>query len=137
MRIIKLSKEISMSLKTKSSPESIVRYIKPKTRRKFTTEEKIQIISECLIGEQSIAGLCRREGIYQTMYYKWNKAFLDSRKEKAYGDTVREAGSEERESTSYGLGMPTRYAPWRNYWVFKPISRNSFISLEYFLNPMR
>jgi len=57
-----------MSVKKKASPESIVRDIKRKARRKFTAEEKIRIILEGLRGEESITDLCRREGIHPTMY---------------------------------------------------------------------
>jgi len=84
-----------MSVKTKASPESIVRDIKRKTRRKFTAEEKIRIVLEGLRGEESITDLCRREGIHSTIYYKWSKAFLEAGKRQLTGDTVREAGSEE------------------------------------------
>ena len=84
-----------MSTKKKSSPESIVRDIKRKTRRKFTAEEKIRIVLVGLRGEESISDLCRREGIHPTMYYKWSKAFLEAGKRQLTGDTVREAGSEE------------------------------------------
>jgi len=84
-----------MSIEKKTSPESIVRDIKRKTRRKFTSEEKIRIVLEGLRGEESIADLCRREGIHPTMYYKWSKAFLEAGKRQLTGDTVREAGSEE------------------------------------------
>jgi transposase len=84
-----------MSVKRKASPESIIRDIKRKTRRKFTSEEKIRIILEGLRGEQSIADLCRKEGLHPTLYYKWSKAFLEAGKRQLTGDTVREAGSEE------------------------------------------
>jgi transposase len=95
LRIIKPNKEISMNTKKKQSPDSIVREIKRKTRRKFTAEEKIRIILEGLKGEESIADLCRKEGIHPTMYYKWSKAFLEGGKRRLTGDTIREAGSEE------------------------------------------
>jgi transposase len=95
LRIIKPSKEISMSKKKTASPDSIIREIKRKTRRKFTAEEKIRIILEGLKGEESIADLCRKEGIHPTMYYKWSKAFLEGGKRRLTGDTIREAGSEE------------------------------------------
>ena len=84
-----------MSTKKKSSPESIVREIKRKTRRKYTAEERIRIVLEGLRGEQSITDLCRREGIHPGIYYKWSKAFLEAGKQRLTGDTVREAGSEE------------------------------------------
>ena len=84
-----------MSVKTKASPESIVRDIKRKTRRKFTAEEKIRVVLEGLRGEQSIADLCRKEGVHPTLYYKWSKAFLEAGKRQLTGDTIREAGSDE------------------------------------------
>ncbi len=81
--------------KSRTSPESIVREIKRKTRRKFTAEEKIRIVLEGLRGEESITDLCRKEGIHPTMYYKWSKSFLESGKRQLNGDTVREASSNE------------------------------------------
>ncbi len=84
-----------MNTKKKSSPESIVREIKRRTRRKYTAEEKIRIVLEGLRGEQSITDLSRREGIHPGVYYKWSKAFLEAGKHRLNGDTVREAGSEE------------------------------------------
>ena len=84
-----------MSTKRKSSPESIVREIKRKTRRKYRAEERIRIVLEGLRGEKSITDLCRKEGIHPGIYYKWSKAFLEAGKQRLTGDTVREAGSEE------------------------------------------
>jgi transposase len=84
-----------MNTKKKSSSESIVREIKRKTRRKFSAEEKIRIVLEGLRGEESIADLCRREGLHPGIYYKWSKEFLEAGKRRLVGDTVREAGSEE------------------------------------------
>jgi len=81
--------------KSKTSPESIVREIKRKSRRKFTAEEKIRIVLEGLRGEESITDLCRKEGIHPTMYYKWSKSFLESGKRQLNGDTIREASSSE------------------------------------------
>jgi transposase len=84
-----------MKAKDHQSPESVVREIKRKTRRKFSSEEKIRIILEGLKGEESIATICRREGIAPTLYYKWSKAFLEAGKRRLQGDTVREASSNE------------------------------------------
>jgi transposase len=95
LRIIKSRKEKCISTKKKSSPESIVREIKRKTRRKYSSEEKIRIVLEGLRGEQSITDLCRKEGIHPGIYYKWSKAFLKAGKQRLTGNTVREAGSEE------------------------------------------
>ena len=84
-----------MKPKTKQSPESVVREIKRKTRRRFNSEEKIRIILEGLKAEDSIANICRREGIAPSMYYKWSKAFLEAGKQRLQGDTLREASSDE------------------------------------------
>lgn len=84
-----------MKPKDHQNPESVVRDIKRKTRRKFSSEEKIRIILEGLKGEESIATICRREGIASTLYYKWSKAFLEAGKRRLQGDTVREASSNE------------------------------------------
>ncbi|MCK5514976.1 MAG: transposase [Deltaproteobacteria bacterium] len=84
-----------MKPKDHQNPESVVREIKRQTRRKFSAEEKIRIILEGLKGEESIATICRKEGIAPTLYYKWSKAFLEAGKRRLQGDTVREASSNE------------------------------------------
>jgi len=68
--------------KASKNPESVVRKIKRKTRRKFNSEEKIRIILEGLKGEDSIAAICRREGIAPSLYYKWSKTFLQAGKRR-------------------------------------------------------
>ncbi len=82
-----------MTAKKSTNPESIVREIKRRTRRKFSSEEKIRIVLEGLKGEQSIAELCRREGISPNLYYNWSKEFLEAGKRRLMGDTRREATS--------------------------------------------
>ena len=84
-----------MKPKASQSPESVVREIKRKTRRKFNPEERIRIILEGLKGEDSIAAICRREGIAPSLYYKWSKSFLEAGKQRLKGDTMREANSDE------------------------------------------
>jgi transposase len=84
-----------MKPKTKRSPESVVKEIKRKTRRKFNPEERIRIILEGLKGEDSIAAICRREGIAPSLYYKWSKSFLEAGKQRLKGDTMREANRDE------------------------------------------
>jgi transposase len=81
--------------KKRTTTESIVKEIKRNTRRKFTAEERIRIVLEGLRGEESIADLCRKEGIHATMYYKWSKEFLEAGKRRLNGDTIREADSKE------------------------------------------
>jgi len=77
------------------APEAVVREIKRKTRRKYSSEEKIRIVLEGLRGEDSIAELCRREGISPNVYYNWSKEFLEAGKKRLNGDIVREATSAE------------------------------------------
>ncbi len=81
---------MSMSNTTKR-----VKEIRRKTRRKFSSEEKIRIVLDGLRGESSIAELCRQEGINSNLYYRWSKDFLEAGKERLAGDTAREANSDE------------------------------------------
>jgi transposase len=83
------------TLDTISSPEKVVREIQRRTRRKYSSEEKIRIVLEGLRGEESIAELCRREGISPNIYYTWSKEFLEAGKKRLMGDTKREATSGE------------------------------------------
>ena len=81
---------------TKKAPaEAALRDIRRATRRQFSAEEKIRIVLEGLRGEDSIAELCRREGIATSMYYGWSKEFLEAGKRRLAGDTVRAATSDE------------------------------------------
>jgi transposase len=77
------------------SAEETVRDIRRATRRHFSAEEKIRIVLEGLRGEDSIAELCRKEGIAQNLYYRWSKEFLEAGKKRLAGDTAREATSDE------------------------------------------
>lgn len=82
----------------KDSAEKTVRDIRRATRPRFAAEEKIRIVLEGLRGEESIAELCRKEGINQNLYYRWSKEFLEAGKKRLAGDTVREATSDEVKS---------------------------------------
>ena len=73
-------------MKENPSTESIVKDIKRKTRKKYSSEEKIRIVLEGLRGEESIAAICRREGIAQNLYYKWSKDFLEAGKKRLQGE---------------------------------------------------
>ena len=79
----------------KRSAEKTVRDIRRATRRKYSAEEKIRIVIEGLRGEDSIAELCRREGINSNVYYRWSKEFMEAGKKRLSGDVVREATSDE------------------------------------------
>ena len=81
--------------KYKDSAEKTVRDIRRRTRRHYSAEEKIRIVLEGLRGEDSIAELCRREGINANVYYRWSKEFLEAGKKRLSGDTARQATSDE------------------------------------------
>ena len=78
-----------------ASAEAHVKEIRRATRRHHGAEEKIRIVLEGLRGDYSIAELCRREGIAQSLYYKWSKEFLEAGKKRLAGDTERQATSSE------------------------------------------
>lgn len=82
-------------MKTKESAESYVKLIKRKTKRKYNPEEKIRVVLEGLRGEESIAELCRREGLNPNVYYKWSKDFIEAGKKRLAGDIKREATTDE------------------------------------------
>jgi len=77
------------------SVEKTVRDIRRRTRKKYSAEEKIRIVLEGLRGEESIAELCRKEGLNPNVYYRWSKEFMEAGKKRLAGDTVREATSDE------------------------------------------
>jgi transposase len=79
----------------KAPAEQVVKDIRRVTRRQFSAEEKIRIVLEGLRGEDSIAELCRREGIVQNLFYRWSKEFLEAGKKRLAGDTARAATSDE------------------------------------------
>lgn len=79
----------------KRSADKTVRDIRRATRRKYSAEEKIRIVLEGLRGEDSVAELCRKEGINSNVYYRWSKEFLEAGKKRLSGDEVREATSDE------------------------------------------
>ena len=73
--------------------ERSIKDIRRKTRKRYSSEEKIRIVLAGLRGEDSIAELCRQEGISQGMYYSWSKEFLEAGKKRLAGDTTRQANS--------------------------------------------
>jgi len=79
----------------KQTAENTVKSIRRRARRKYNAEEKIRIVIEGLRGDLSVAELCRREGITQSLYYKWSKEFLEAGKARLSGNTQRQAGSDE------------------------------------------
>lgn len=84
-----------MGTNQKQSTENFIKDIRRKTRRLFSSEQKILIVMEALRGENSTSEICRKHGITQSLFYKWNKEFMEAGKKRLNGDTTREATSDE------------------------------------------
>ena len=80
---------------TKPSAEKVIKDIRRVTRKQYGAEEKIRVVLDGLRGEESIAALCRREGIAESLYYNWSKEFLEAGKKRLAGDTARAATTDE------------------------------------------
>ncbi|EEE37545.1 hypothetical protein RKLH11_1381 [Rhodobacteraceae bacterium KLH11] len=86
--------------------EKVVKDIRRATRKQYSAEEKIRIVLDSLKGEESIAALCRREGIAESLYYSWSKEFLEAGKNRLAGDTARQATTPEvKELKSEALAL--------------------------------
>jgi len=81
---------------SKAAADQAVKCIRRKTRKHYSAEEKIRIVLAGLRGEESIAALCRQEGISESLYYSWSKEFLEAGKRRLAGDTARQASSPDR-----------------------------------------
>jgi transposase len=84
-----------MQKKNPQTAGALINEIKRRTRRKFTSEEKIRIVVEGMRGEESVAEICRKYAIHANMYYKWSKEFMEAGKKRLHGDVAREATSDE------------------------------------------
>ena len=80
---------------TKSPGETIVKDIKRATSMCYSSDEKIRIVLDGPRGEDSIAELCRREGISQGLSYNWSKHFVETGMKRPAGDTARAANTDE------------------------------------------
>lgn len=80
---------------TKPKAIKMVKDIRRANRKLYSAEEKIRIVIEGLRGDHSIAELCRKEGIAQSMYYSWSKEFIEAGKQRLAGDTARAATTDE------------------------------------------
>jgi len=80
---------------SKAAADKVVKGIRRKTRKHYSAEEKIRVVLAGLRGEESIASLCRQEGISESLYYSWSKEFLEAGKRRLAGDTTRQATSPE------------------------------------------
>jgi transposase len=86
-----------LKLLTQKTPpgELVARDFRRATRRHFSAEDKIRIVLDGLRGEDSVAEICRKEGIAQSLYYVWSKEFLEAGKRRLAGDTARAAATDE------------------------------------------
>jgi transposase len=84
-----------MQTKPTKSAENFIKDIRRKTRRVFSSEQKILIVMEALRGENSVAEICRKHAIHPNIFYKWNKEFLEAGRKRLAGDSQREATSDE------------------------------------------
>lgn len=81
--------------KVKQTPENYIKELRRKTRRVFSTEQKISIVVEGMRAETSVREICRKYGIVESLFYKWNKEFFEAGKQRLSGDEVRQATSDE------------------------------------------
>src|SRR6478752_6933880 len=100
------------SVPAKVPAEQVVKDIRRATRRHFSAEDKIRIVLEGLRGENSVAELCRREGIVQNLYYRWSKEFLEAGKKRLAGDTARAATSQEVKDLRRAAGAQYAGKTW-------------------------
>ena len=79
----------------KTTAANTFRNIRRNSRKRYSGEEKIRIVLEWPRGEETVAELCRREGISESVYYRWSKEFLEAGKQRLVGNTKRQATSDE------------------------------------------
>ena len=89
------TRESAVAPAARPPAERVVRDIRRRTRKHHSAEDKIRVVLEGLRGEESIAALCRREGIAECLYYAWSKEFLEASKRRLAGDTARAATTDE------------------------------------------
>lgn len=89
---------------SKASAERVVKDIRRATRRHFSAEDKIRIVLEGLRGDDSIAELCRKEGIAQSLYYTWSKEFMEAGKRRLLAAFNRPSSTND---PSFGLTQPS------------------------------
>src|SRR5665213_846533 len=103
-------------LSLKAPAERVLKDIRRATRRHFSAEDKIRIVLDGLRGDDSIAELCRREGIAQSLYYVWSKEFLEAGKRRLAGQ--RRSRIDHRSLAISGTASPTKSATkllgWRS-----------------------
>jgi transposase len=83
------------STTTKKPAVPVIKDIRRATQRHLSAEDKIRVVLDGLRGEDSIAELCRKEGIAQSLHYTWSKEFMEAGKRRLAGDTARAASSDD------------------------------------------
>ncbi len=104
---------------SKDAADKLVKGIRRKTRKQYSSEEKIRIVLAGLRGEESISAFCRREGISESLYYTWSREFLEAGKQRLAGDTARQATSPEVKELRFFAWTTLSTAPL----VFNLLSR--------------
>ena len=99
---------------TTSPSERLVRDIRRVTRKQYSAEDKIRIVLDGLRGDASIAELCRREGIAESMYYAWSKEFREAGKRRLAGDTARTPPPTRLKTCAKKLARSRRLSPSRH-----------------------
>jgi transposase len=110
------------------SAEQHMETIRRVTRKKYSTEEKIRVVLSGLRGEYSVAELCRREGIAESLYYSWSKEFLEAGKRRlAGGSALSAVGSilpnsidESPRPTNGSTGSTMPSKPGWPIWTIRP-----------------
>jgi transposase-like protein len=102
------------SVAAESASERIVKTIRRATRKHYSAEEKIRIVLDGLRGESSIAELCRRESIAESLYYTWSKEFLEAGKRRLAGDTARTAP--ELDPGQFSMEIPGQFLGGNRQW---------------------
>jgi len=108
----------------KEPAEQVIKQIRRAPRRQFSAEEKIRIVLSGLRGEDSIAELCRREGIVQNLYYRWSKEFLEARKKRLAGDTARSPSGLDDETEAEQLLSPCNRSLGKGERYYQQIAIN-------------
>lgn len=114
-----------------TTSEQVVKDIRRATRKQYSAEEKIRIVLDGLRGEYSIAELCRREGIAESLYYSWSKEFLEAGKRRLAGDTERSAFDQlvtTPQALGYADGINSRSAVLR--WARLPTVPKTFLGVR-------
>jgi transposase len=80
---------------TPGSAARLIREVKRKTRKRFSSEEKIRIVLEGFRKELPVSDLCRKENISTALYYSWLKDFMEAGKSRLKKDSLRDASKGE------------------------------------------